>query len=143
MISERKTMDTLTKHLNNEHRDLLIKLNRVKMLGRISPEAKDLLFNSKQILLSHLKKEDERLYPILEKAGENNEKINKLAKTFASKMETISTGAIDFLKKYEKENEGIKFAADLGGLLVTLRHRVFKEESALYEMFNEIKNPAF
>jgi len=109
------------------------------MLGRVSPEAKELLFSCKQILLSHLEKEDEHLYPILEKAGQNNENIKKISQTFSSEMETISKGAVDFFNKYEKENHGIEFSADLGNLLATLRHRIYKEENALYEMFNEIK----
>ena len=68
-------MELFTQNLNDDHRGLIIKLNKVKSLGRVSPEAKEILFSSKQILLSHLRKEDEHLYPVLKKAGEKNENI--------------------------------------------------------------------
>jgi len=129
-----------TQHLNDDHRALTIKLNKVKSLGRISPEAKELLFSSKQIFMSHLKKEDEQLYPVLKKAGEKNENAKKLADSFICEMETISKNAITFFNKYEKESEGLDFAADLGNLLATLRNRIYREESVLYEMFNEIES---
>jgi hypothetical protein len=57
-------VELFTQNLNDDHRDLVMKLNKVKSLGRVSPEAKEMLFSSKQILLSHLRKEDEHLYPV-------------------------------------------------------------------------------
>jgi len=131
-----------TQHLNDDHRALIIKLNKVKSLGRVSPEAKELLFSSKQILMSHLKKEDEKLYPVLKKAGEKNESAKKLADAFLCEMETMSKSAKNFFSKYEKESQGLEFAADLGNLLATLRNRIHREESILYEMFNEIESNA-
>ena len=133
-------MELFTQNLNDDHRGLIIKLNKVKSLGRVSPEAKEILFSSKQILLSHLRKEDEHLYPVLKKAGEKNENIKKIVDSFSQEMETISKNAITFFNKYEKESQGADFSADLENLLATLRNRIHREENILYKMFNEVKS---
>ncbi|MFQ5962816.1 MAG: hemerythrin domain-containing protein [Candidatus Scalinduaceae bacterium] len=70
-------MTVLIEELKKEHSEIVAALNEVKELGILSKEGQVKLMSAKAHLLTHLKKEDEQLYPALRKEAEHNESLKK------------------------------------------------------------------
>jgi hypothetical protein len=85
-----------------------------------------------------LKKEDEQLYPKLNKEALSNADLKRTLDLFAKDMDKISQDALNFFKKYEGGGSGIEFAKDFGSLVATLNQRIQKEEKIIYAKFKEI-----
>ena len=131
-------MNQLIVELKAEHGFLAEKLTEVRKQGRISPEAKETLFGCKQALLSHLKKEDDQLYPVLRKAAETDVRIKSMLERFAKDMEGISNSALGFFAKYEKDQNNPDFIKDVANLLAVLGGRISKEERILYPKYENV-----
>ncbi|MZH02870.1 MAG: hemerythrin domain-containing protein [Nitrospinae bacterium] len=135
---EGERMGKLTDELKGEHKVLLQEFEKIKQLGGFTPEGKSLLFNCKKILLSHLKKEDEQLYPVLKKAGIEDGTVMDLAEDYITEMKSISERAVKFFDTYERDDEDIDFAVAVEFLMGSLKNRISMEESILYKKFDEI-----
>ena len=133
-------MSNLVDELKKEHSLLVETLNKVQKLGITSQEGQKTLFQAKQGLLAHLKKEDEQLYPILNLAADNDINLKSTLDIFAKNMEDISKTALGFFEKYATGGSGIEFAKDFGILFSALSQRIRKEENIIYKTFNELKN---
>ncbi len=68
-------MSALIEEFKREHAKIFDMLNEVKELGILSKEGQARLMFIKAHLLAHLKKEDEKLYPVLRKEAEDNERL--------------------------------------------------------------------
>jgi hemerythrin-like domain-containing protein len=131
-------IDNLTKTLKEEHKKIADALNRVVHLGIGTHEGQAELMKAKDLLLSHLQKEDKLLYPVLQKAAKEDSQIKLMLESFAKDMEGISQAALDFFSKYEKGGEGLEFAKDFGHLFSALSLRIRREETRLYRIYEEI-----
>ena len=126
----------LIKELKQEHLRIVQILDSVNELGIGSKKGQDELLVAKECLLAHLKKEDEYLYPFLEKAAKKNVYIKQTLKSFADEMDKISAFAIDFFYKYTSGGDGIEFAKDLDSLSSKLKMRIRKEETVLFDLLD-------
>ena len=133
-------MSQLTLELRKDHGQIVKILNDVSELGITSKEGQRMLMDAKEGLLAHLKKEDDRLYPVLKKAAEKNPELKKTLDIFAADMAGISSAAISFFTKYAQGGSGIEFAKDIGSLFSTLKTRIRKEEEYLYKEYDKL-NP--
>jgi rubrerythrin len=132
-------MSNLIEELKFEHAKITKALNEVVSIGIGTDEGKEKLMKAKTMLLQHLQKEDEHLYPKLEKAAEEDSQIRHTLESFAKDMEAISKFALDFFEKYEKGGEGLEFAKEFGHLYTSLSMRIRREENYLYKIFSELK----
>jgi hypothetical protein len=131
-------MSVLIEEFKGEHAKIIAMLNEVKELGILSKEGQAKLMSAKKSLLAHLKKEDERLYPVLRKEAEDNERLKNTLDLFAIDMEKVSSVV---QKVFDKCSEGVldaEFSAEFESLLATLSARIRNEEDALYEEYEEI-----
>ena len=131
-------MKTIIEELKDEHSVLVETLQAVKRFGISTPKGKEYLINAKNTLLGHLRKEDDKLYPILRNQAKEDEALNDLLNDFARDMETVSVLALSFFNKYEHSETNMEFAKDFGILYAALGNRIRKEESILYEAYNKI-----
>ncbi|MEE9430129.1 MAG: hemerythrin domain-containing protein [Melioribacteraceae bacterium] len=131
-------MPKLIKELKEEHLFLIETLNKAKNLVVTSDEGQSTLHDAKKAFLDHLKKEDEQLYPALKKVAKNNSELKQILETFITDMDIVSKSAIAFFDKYSEGGEGIEFAKDFGRLYITLSRRINKEESIIYEKYDEL-----
>jgi hypothetical protein len=131
-------MGKLTDELKSEHKILLEEFEKIKQLGGFTAEGKSLLFNCKKILLAHLKKEDEQLYPVLKQTGIEDSSVMNLADSYISEMNSISERAVKFFDTYEREDDDIDFAVAVEFLLGSLKKRIAMEETVLYKKFDEV-----
>ena len=129
---------SLIQKLKKEHKLITSVLENVNNLGIGTKECRAALLNAKQLLISHLQKEDEDLYPKLEIASKNSEHIRRTLKTFAADMDKISEMALAFFNKYADGGNGVEFSRDYGRLYSMLSLRIRKEESVLYELYDSL-----
>jgi hemerythrin superfamily protein len=133
-------MSTLVVQLKTEHKWLVNKLLEVRTFGG-SKKAADALNSARKGLLAHLKKEDDRLYPVLREASKVDSHVKRIVDSFSSEMDTISKAALEFFAKYTtvEEINTEAFKADYEGLLSTLAKRVAAEENVLYPTFAKLE----
>lgn len=131
-------MKNLTDELKEEHSLLVNTLQDVKKFGISTLKGREYLAKAKNLLLGHLKKEDEKLYPMLREQAKENDSLNDLLSIFARDMESVSILALNFFKKYEHAEASMEFARDFGILYAALGNRIRKEESTLYEEYNNL-----
>ena len=134
-------MPQLIGELKDEHERISTALTQVKELKVSTAEGQAKLAEAKNMLLDHLKKEDEKLYPVLNGAASSNEDLQRTLNVFAVDMEGISTAALDFFSKYDSADEkgSVSFVMDFGKLMGALGIRIKREESKLYEEYLKIR----
>lgn len=132
-------MSKLIDELKNEHKWIQHLLGQVKSVGITSTAGIEKLLLSKKALLAHLKKEDDKLYPILRDAGKTNQDINLTLKMFTDDMKSITDQVISFYAKYENGIQNkLDFATDFGVIVSILNDRIWREETILYPKFESL-----
>ncbi|MGR3173331.1 MAG: hemerythrin domain-containing protein [Candidatus Scalindua sp.] len=146
-------MSALIEEFKREHAKIIAMLNEVKEFGILSKEGQAKLMTIKAHLLAHFKKEDEKLYPVLRKEAEDNERLKNTLDLFAMDMEKVSSVVQKVFDKYSKgeidENfprtkgaparpaGGEDFSINFDSLFAALSTRIRNEENALYEEYEE------
>ncbi len=131
-------MSALIEELKRDHAKIMTMLNEVKELGILSKEGQAKLMSAKAHLLAHLKKEDERLYPVLRKEAEHNKNLKKEVAMFAMDPEYVSRVVSEFFDKYSGGEIDENFSINFESLFTSLNARIRNEEEALYEEYEEI-----
>ena len=75
-------MSELAHILHDEHRTILNLLKDLRRVGPSSPEGHNTLMKARTLIVEHLRKEDEQLYPALRES----EITADIAQTFADEM---------------------------------------------------------
>ncbi len=132
-------MSALIEEFKREHSEILTILNDVEGLDILSKEGQAKLMSIKAHLLEHLKKEDEKLYPVLYKVTEYNKNLKNVLDLFAMDMENVSRVVLEFFDKYSRGVLGKEFQEEFESLFVALRNRIRNEEDILYDEY-EIMN---
>ena len=90
------------------------------------------------ILLEHLKKEDDKFYPVLYKAAEDNKDLKDVLDVFAMDMENVSSFAQEFVDKYSRGVLGKELHGEFKNIFVALCNRIRNEEDILYEVYEKM-----
>jgi hemerythrin-like domain-containing protein len=131
-------MSALIEEFKREHAEIIAMLNEVKEFGILSKEGQARLMSAKAHLLAHLKKEDERLYPVLRKEAAHDKNLKKEVDMFAMDPEYVSRVASEFFDKYSGGEVDEGFSINFESLLAALIARIRNEEEALYEEYEKI-----
>jgi len=126
-------MSNLIDELKNEHRIMLDVLDQVKQLGISSVTGQEKFLSIRDLLISHMKKEDERYYPALQREAENNEALRVTLDYFAKDMEVVSRRAMQLFDKYARGGAETEFSSDVKLLYMLLRDRIQIEEDTLFK----------
>lgn len=119
--------------LQNEHRTILSLLDDVASLGVGSVEGRKKLLKSKELILAHLHKEDEKLYPKLNKL----EATHDVSISFKNDMKEVSRYVLKLFCELEKGGDTEAVAIQFKDVRQRLRDRIAKEELALYPLFEK------
>ncbi len=128
-------MNALIQELQNEHAALLEILGEVKALGISSQAGQERLLSARDLLLAHMRKEDELFYPRLRKAAESDRELAVLMKFFIADMEAVSAKAMRLFNKYDRGGDEMEFAGEIKLLYLTLKDRIQTEEQKLFRKF--------
>jgi hypothetical protein len=112
---------------------------QIEELGINTRAGQEKLFAAKILLLAHLKKEDNELYPVLQKKAETDSNLAYILRLFAKDMESITAKAINFFEKYGYGGAGRTFGRDFESLVTALKGRISREEHALYKEYESIE----
>ena len=139
-------MSKLIEQLQTEHGVLIARLDEVRnsidrKTGKLPVDkAVFTLTLVKKALLAHLKKEDDKLYPLLERAAATDPAIRGLLRRFSEDMSKISAAALAFFDKYS--SGGLfttAFSVDLERLHSVLMTRIRAEETELYPAYERVE----
>ena len=131
-------MSALINEFKKDHTKILDTLKEIKELGVLSEEGQAKLISAKESLLEHLKKEDERLYPVLRKEAEHNVKLKEILDVFAMDMENVSRVVMDFFDKYSEDVIDSAVTDEFEHLFAAFRNRIRHEEDILYEEYEKL-----
>ena len=121
--------------LKKEHIELNNLLRDVQSAGVTTQNGQKKLKDSKVMLLKHLQKEDDQLYPELKKL----EATKVIASSFEEDMKAITKLAMEFFKKYESfDGDPMDFAKDFGRFVGAFKQRIIKEEVNLYPKYEKL-----
>ena len=134
-------MSELIDELKRDHVAIENMLTRAKDANISHKEAHTILIAAKVSLIAHLKKEDAKLYPVLNNAAQENAGLKRTMDFYAKDMVEITRNAIAFFDKYSSPDAAndIEFAKAFGELFSTISIRLRDEEKTLYKEYEKIK----
>ena len=133
-------MNNLIDQLKAEHQEISLLLTEIKKSGILTDEAHSKLISVKSMILKHLQKENEELYPVLNLRAKNNKILKNNMQVLSLEMKTIIEKIARFYQKYEDSGYGIEFNLDFGNLFNLILQRFSNEERVLYAEYIKIMN---
>jgi iron-sulfur cluster repair protein YtfE (RIC family) len=118
--------------LKREHLLIHSLLEEVRKAGIATKLGQAALNKAKHALLTHLKKEDEELYPALREAAKRDSRLSELVRQYNNEMQEVSALAMRFFNTYANGGTGYHFGKDYGALMARLSQRIKNEEMELY-----------
>lgn len=131
-------MSMLITTLKRQHEEIVSLFDKLKGTDIASDSSQLILSRAKELLLIHLKTEDEKLYPALMEAAKEDKSLGTLVQGYINEMKEISVVALDFFEKYSnRKMSGMEFARDYGRFIAALQQRIRKEENSLYNEYDK------
>jgi len=130
-------MSNIIKELIDEHNIILKYLDIFKNTDGNSDIIKNSYFQLKSLLIKHLKKEDEKLYPLLKEIAKNDPNRSRLIDRYIDEIVAISHEVITFFTKYKEPETGINFISGLGAIIGKLSIRINLENNIFFKEFEE------
>ncbi len=127
----------MLEELKKEHSVIIDILNHVRHLGIHSKEGQWELLSAKNRILTHMKKEDEELYPVLRKVVESNNELRETFDAFDKNMIELSKYTLDFFENYVV-GEKIEHGLELERLIEVHCVRILVEESILFAEYERL-----
>ena len=126
--------------LVDEHKQILHFFEEIQKIGLSSEQKFELLLKIKDLLLNHLNKEDNHLYPPLTDKAKSDSFLQIKLNTFGTEMDNITAWVNDFYNKYTSPADLSKpsYPKDIAYFLFTLKNRVMKEEISIYKAYDEL-----
>ncbi len=137
----------MIEEFKKEHSVIIDTLNKIEKLDICSKEGLDTALSVQKKILTHIKKEDEKLYPVLRRAAKSN---RKLEETFYSyqinrgtwelidrNMGAISDSAFHFFDNYSMK-AGNQLTMEIEWLIETLTWRIQREEIFIFTMYENL-----
>ena len=130
-------MSALIEEFKKKHSGFVEALREVEKLGILAKEGQAKLLSVKQSLIEHLKKEDEKFYPVLREAARHNMKLKDALEVFAEDLKSVSGFVFGFFDRYEKGVLDERLSRDFETLCMVIRNRMENEENVLYEEYDK------
>ncbi|MHC4321442.1 MAG: hypothetical protein ACYST3_04120 [Planctomycetota bacterium] len=131
-------MSALIEGFKRDHSEIIEALKKVEELGILTKEGQAKLISVKSTLLEHLKEEDEKFYPVLLKAAEQNKKLKEELEIFAKDWDHISRVVFGFFHGYDKGVLDMDLLRSFDTLFMVLHDRIKNEEKFLYGEYEKI-----
>lgn len=140
-------MSRLVEELKVDHFHIRQVLGRVKDRNLTTSERFEIFITAKALLLSHLDKENQELYPVLRYAAQIDPQSQSTLETFEKDMLGIASQATGFFCKYASldtvnseieadPNYAVELARSLETLTTLLGRRLGLEELSLYPVYD-------
>lgn len=131
-------MSDLIQDLRKDHSEILILMGDVEAVSIDTPAGQATLAQVRERIITHHKREDAELYPVLRTIGQSNETVARMTEHFINEMATISALALEFFDKYRYGGSQAEFARDFAALQSALVKRIANEENSLYKEYRSL-----
>ncbi|OUR73826.1 hypothetical protein A9Q76_02025 [Arcobacter sp. 31_11_sub10_T18] len=132
-------MSDFTKELRHENYLILQTLKQAKQLTMRTLRGRRVLFDKRNDLITHLKREDEKIHAALQGAMQTHPDLEQTLAMFKNDIENTTESVIDFFKKYGTDDADKELSDDFDKLFATISKRIEKEENIFYAEFDEIE----
>ena len=132
-------MSDFTKELRQENYLILKTLKQAKQLTMRTLRGRKLLFDKRNDLISHLKREDEKIHSALQGAMQSHPDLEQTLAMFKEDIENTTKTVIAFFRKYNSDDADKELSDDFDKLFSTITKRIEKEENIFYAEFDEIE----
>ncbi len=131
-------MPDLITTLEHEHKSIMTLLEKARGLGPNSPEGRKILGEATRLLMQHMKRDDEEVFPVLERAADSNGAVKEALRWFVVHR-TISAEAVSAVcERLQSPASEFEYAKDFGSLMAIVTNRLQREESILYPVFRQV-----
>ncbi|MEQ9364155.1 MAG: hemerythrin domain-containing protein [Leptospirales bacterium] len=131
-------MHSIIQELKQEHEELNRVLESAVEAGVASKAGQALLLSARELLLAHLRKENEKIYAPLEAKAICDRELARIINPFLARLDDLSNFATDFFKRLEQEGGGVDFARSAGRLIGMIRNRVHQEEHVIFSEYEKL-----
>ncbi len=131
-------MPALIKKFKSEHSKIIKVLSEAEEFGILTKKGQAKLMSAKATLIEHLKKEDEKFYPVLLREAEQNKKLKEGLEVFEKDLESVSRAVLGFFDGFDKDVLGARLLKDFETLFMVIRNRMWNEENYLYVEYEEL-----
>ncbi len=132
---------SLVEELTQDHRRMQQTVEQLAQAGIASERADELLRIWRQELVAHLRKEDERLYPALQRRAASDEKVRWTLDFFAKDLGQVSGEVQSFFARLDRGEDRAVLAREYGKLVARLKERIRKEENQLFPEYQRVAGP--
>jgi hypothetical protein len=132
-------VSSITDELRNENYEIIKILANSKRFTMRTLQGRKTLFDNKDKLLNHIKKEDDTIHHTLKNATGHHPSLKQSLEMFKNEVEGTSKIVKGFFIKHSA-NDGTKELSDDFNILYTmLTHRIEKEENIFYAEYDDIQ----
>ncbi len=131
-------MSTLLVKLRQEHVEILHRLDAIKTLGAASDAGRAALAQLGEMVVGHLGREDDEVYPRLRAVATREPRLKKTLDFFAAESREISDLARRFFSARLEGSGDFEVAQEFGTLCARLTARARREETVLFPEFERI-----
>lgn len=135
-------MNEYVKHWKAEHAAIMDFLACAVTLDIGSKAGQEKIREAKNMILKHLKSEDEVLYPMLKKDAREKVNLEKLLEIFVKEMDELAPKVLSFFKEYEDNPKAEGLSSELYRLIGLLKVRIYAEENMLIKKYEIIAGQA-
>ena len=128
-------MSSLIEELKKEHSDIITMLQTVNKMVFQTEEGRRIILSMQKRIQSHLEKENERLYPVIRKASETDERLKKTLYIIEEDMENVKESFLHFYNKFANSRSSFKFSKDYKEIIWIIRNRIIREEEILFKEY--------
>ncbi|MEM5340000.1 hemerythrin domain-containing protein [Paraburkholderia azotifigens] len=117
--------------LKHDHEEIFRLLDECRSLGVGSEEGRRKLKQLRGVVVAHLAREDQKLYPAMQK----HDATRALGDMYAQEMRAMSAEILGFFDSLDTGRSGLESAREIGRVISHLRQRMTREEVRLYPAF--------
>ena len=132
-------MSELTKELRHENYLIIQILNNAKRLNMRTLIGRRALFDHKDEILAHFKKEDEKIHALLNNAVQSHPDLKQSMEMFKKDIQNTTKSMQAFFLKYDSTHSSKELCDHFDTLFKIIKHRIEKEENIFYAEFDEIE----
>jgi len=127
--------------LRKEHTEIRDSLLQISNMDLFSEEARSRLIEVRDLLVEHLQKEDQEMYPRLKEASLEDEHFQDILNYLEGEIKLISQFVFIFFDKYSKKSSPAGIEREFNLISSTLIKRIEKEEEFFFPKYERMSRP--
>ena len=131
-------MSEYVKNWKAEHVAIMDFLSSAVTLDISSKAGQAKMLEAKNLILKHLKSEDEVLYPMVKKVAREKVSMERMMEIFAKEMDELAPKVLEFFREYEANPMTKGLSSELYKLIGLLKVRIYAEENMFIKQYEAI-----